>query len=193
MRRGTVLIVTMLAMLVVAVPAAGDTGNAPPETGNVVRFSDPGFGIAAAPDDGVWILANIDSVADFCNDPEPIPATPDAVQLVLLPNGAVVVLVQPGVVPVTVVPFVTGDPFFDTCSGPATAVASGSVRVTVNDNDAPVTLTRTNVFGEQGNGTATAPDGTQYQVHFHIKLQIQKQTGEFRVLSEGASFRALPG
>lgn len=191
MRRGTVLIVTMLAMLVAAVPAAGDTGNAPPETGNVIRFNDPGFGIAPAPDDGVWLLANVDSVADFCAGP--IPATPDAVQLVLLPNGAFVVLVQPGVVPVIVVPFVTGDPFFDACSGPATAVASGSVRVTVNDNDGPATLTRTNVFGEQWNGTATAPDGTQYQVHFHVKLQIQKQTGEFRVLSEGASFRALPG
>jgi hypothetical protein len=158
----------------------------------VERFFEPGFGIFPVFDDEVWIFANFDSLEDICDSGGPMPATVDRIQLVHLPNGVIVVNVDPGVIPIVVVPMVSDplDPFADACDN-GEAIAWGSMNVQVNDNDGDGSGTRTNVFGEKGNGTAMDAEGNRYSVHYHAKFQFNPNQG-FRIVSEGGSFRQLP-
>lgn len=188
MIRRSVLAV-VFALVAIMVPISSASADPPAESGIVERFqAQHGFAIIEVPDDGVWILANFDSLDDFCEGPNP--AKPVSVQLVHLPNGVIVFRNNVGVVPIVVVPMESDDPFADACDN-GEAIAWGSWDVRVNDNDIDVSGTRANVFGEHSNGSAVDSDGNHYKVHSHIKLQISKD-GEFRVLSEGASFRQLP-
>ncbi len=117
----------------------------------------------------------------------PNPATTDAVQLVHLPNDVTVVKVNPGVISIVVVPMESDDPFADACGPDVEVIAMGSVNILVNDNDAGGSGTRTNVWGDTGNGSATDTDGNTYRVHWHAKVQYSEQQG-FRVLTFGGSF-----
>lgn len=186
MRRSLTLLATVAILIgLVAAPAAAGGSGPPSESGIVERFQDDGFGFIPIFDDGVWILANFDSLADVCEGP--ISATPDAVQLVHLPNGATVVKVNPGVIPIIAVPMVSDDPVADACSPGVEAIASGAVNILVNDNDFDGSGTRTNVWGDTGNGSATDSDGNVYRVHWHARVQLSENSG-FRILNFEGSF-----
>lgn len=186
MRRSLTLLatVTVLMGLIVAPAAAGESGP-PSESGIVERYQADGFGFIPIYDDGVWIVANFDTLADVCDEFKP--ATLDAFQVVHLPTDVTVMKINPGIVPIIVVPMVSDDPFADACGPDVEAIATGSVNVRVNDNDADGSGTRTNVWGDTGNGSATDTDGNTYRVHWHARVQYSEQQG-FRILSFGGSF-----
>jgi hypothetical protein len=189
MLRRSVLFV-VFALVVLVVPISSVSADPPAESGIVERFSEPGFGIFPVFDDGVWFFANFDSLADICDPEGPMPANLTDLQLVLLPNGVIVATVAVGVVPIVVVPMVSDDPFADACDN-GEAIAWGSANIQFNDNDSFASGTRTNVWGETGNGTAMDADGNRYKVQWHGKFQFSEQQG-FRIVSEGGSFRQLP-
>ena len=189
MLRRSVLFV-VFALVVFVVPISSVSADPPAESGIVERISQPDFGISPLVDDGMWIFENFDSLADICDPEGPIPANLTDLKLVLLPNGVIVATVAVGVVPIVVVPMVSDplDPFADACDN-GEAIAWGSANIqAVNFNDAFGSGTRTNVWGETGNGTAMDADGNPYKVQWHWKFQFSEQHG-FRILSQGGSFR----
>jgi hypothetical protein len=190
LRRSVLLVV--FALVVLVVPISSVSADPPAESGIVERFDVPGWNVIPLFDDEVWIWGNLDSLADICDPEGPIPATPTSVQLVHLPNEVIVVNIDVGVVPIVVVPMVSDplDPFADACDN-GEAIAWGSANVQFNDNDADGSGTRTNVWGETGNGTAMDADGNPYKVQWHAKFQYSEQQG-FRIVSERGSFRQLP-
>lgn len=69
MRRILIVIAAMsLMLLVLAAPAGANFSNGPSEAGNVERFDSPGFGVIPDFDDGLLLFANVNSIADACND-----------------------------------------------------------------------------------------------------------------------------
>lgn len=190
MPRRSALIV-LISLFALVVPLSAVSAGPPSNSGIVERFNDNGFGLIPFEDDGVWVLGNFNSLADLCNGEDPV--NDDAIQLVHLPNGVTVVKVNPGVVPIVVFPMLSDDPFADACQHQDDAIAMGSANVLVNDNDGEgISDTRTNVWGERGNGSATDADGNNYSVHWHVKFQYIPKNDAFRVVSEGSSFRQLP-
>ena len=189
LRRSVLLVV--FALVVLVVPISSVSADPPAESGIVERISELDFGISALFDDGVWVFENFDSLADICDPGGAIPANLTDLQLVFLPNGVLVARVAVGVVPIVVVPMVSNDPFADACDN-GEAIAWGSANIqAVNFNDILSSGSRSDVWGESGNGTAMDADGNLYKVQWHWKRQISQQHG-FRILTEEGSFRQLP-
>ena len=62
-------------------------------------------------------------------------------------------------------------------------IASGTVRIVLNDNDAALSLTRANALGATVTGTLERADGTTCRFSATFRALISKD-GEFRLLKE---------
>ncbi len=66
--------------------------------------------------------------------------------------------------------------------------ATGDMRVSGHDNDLDVSLTRTNAFGDTGQGTVYTSDGSAWHYSWTFLAQID-QNGEFRVVNENFNLK----
>ena len=174
-----------LMTLVVAILLAGaaQASAAPPEDppGPVSRVTEP-FGVAFEdPADqlvalggppaelGCFGLGFEDNLAE--------------IQVVELPSGPVKVLVRDDDMPIFLYSAASIDEICEAVVGGATVepIATGTVRVVLNDNDVDVTLTRTNAFGYTAKGTLERADGTACAFSATFRALITRQ-GEFRVV-----------
>jgi hypothetical protein len=164
-------------------PAEADP---PPSSGVVQRFIvTEGFGVFPDFENGFWVFANI-TRQGFCawlagGMVEPPPAlTEDFIQEVDT-GSALVVLVKPGIFPIALHPMTSPD---DPCGGSEPdSWATGEAQAIINDNDVEVSGTRTNSFGDHGQGTVVDADGVAWHYSWNTRLQIKKD-GEFRIVSE---------
>jgi hypothetical protein len=181
MRRFAMIMLVMGLLLAGAAP----TGAAPPEDppGPVSRFTepfavalfDPADGLVALggppPELGCFGLGFEDNLAEF--------------QIVELPSGPVKVLVRDDDMPIFLYAASSFDEICEAVRGGAIPepIATGTVRVVLNDNDVDVSLTRTNAFGYTATGTLERADGTTCAFSATSRALITKQD-EFRVLVE---------
>jgi hypothetical protein len=179
--RRFVLITLAVGLLVVG--TAAQAGAAPPDDppGPVSRFTEP-FGVAFEdPADqlvalggppaelGCFGLGFEDNLAEF--------------QIVELPSGPVKVLVRDDDMPIFLYAASSIDELCEAVDGGVIPepIATGTVRVVLNDNDADVSLTRTNAFGYTAKGTLERTDGTACAFSATFRALIT-QEDEFRVL-----------
>jgi hypothetical protein len=181
MRRFAVITLAVGLLLAGAAP----TGAAPPEDppGPVSRFTepfavaffDPADGLVALggppPELGCFGLGFEDNLAEF--------------QIVELPSGPVKVLIRDDDMPIFLYAASSIDEICEAVFGGVIPepIATGTVRVVLNDNDLDVSLTRTNAFGYTATGTLERADGTACAFSATFRALITKQ-GEFRVLVE---------
>lgn len=176
-------LITLATGLLLA--GAAPTGAAPPEDppGPVSRFTepfavaffDPADGLVALggppPELGCFGLGFEDNLAEY--------------QFVELPSGPVKVLIRDDDMPIFLYAASSEDEICEAVFGGAIPepIATGTVRVVVNDNDLDVSLTRTNAFGGTATGTLERADGTACAFSATFRALITKE-GEFRVLVE---------
>lgn len=159
-----------------AAPAGANFSNGPSSAGIVERFDGPGFAVFADPDElgGVFVLANLNSVADACNG---IPAGPGDVQELSLPGDVTIQLVHDDDVPVIVIPLADPEVICaDPDNWPIIATGSGDVRA--QDNDLFGSRTRTNAFGLRLTGSVVDGDGGLWNIQAHFRAHVD-QNGEF--------------
>ena len=175
----------VLVMLAVGMLLAGaaQASAAPPDDppGPVSRVTEP-FGVAFEdPADqlvglggppaelGCFGLGFEDNLGEF--------------QIIELPGGPVKALIRDDDMPMFLYAASSIDEICEAVVGGATVepIATGTVRVVLNDNDVDVSLTRTNVFGYTAKGTLERADGTACAFSATFRGLITRE-GEFRVL-----------
>ena len=74
----------------------------------------------------------------------------------------------------------------DPCAGSEpNAWATGASSFVATDNDVFASGTRTNSFGQAGHGRVyEEATGEGWNLSWHLRLQINRATGEFRILTE---------
>jgi hypothetical protein len=181
MRRFALIMLAMGLLLAGAAPTVAAPPEDPP--GPVSRFTepfavaffDPADGLVALggppPELGCFGLGFEDNLAE--------------VQIVELPSGPVKVLIRDDDMPIFLYAASSIDEICEAVFGGAIPepIATGTVRVVLNDNDVDVSLTRTNAFGYTATGTLERADGTACAFSATFRALITKQ-GEFRVLVE---------
>jgi hypothetical protein len=174
-----------LMTLVVGLSLAGaaQASAAPPEDppGPVSRFTEP-FAVSfedpadqlvalggPPPELGCFDLGFEDNLAEF--------------QIVELPSGPVKALIRDDDMPIFLYAASSTDELCEAVFGGAIPepIATGTVRVVLNDNDVDVSLTRTNAFGFTATGTLERADGTACAFSATFRALITRQD-EFRVL-----------
>jgi hypothetical protein len=180
-RRLAILALAVGLCLIGATPAGADPPADPP--GPVSRFTepfavayvDPADGLVALggppPELGCFGLGFEDNLADF--------------MIVELPSGPVKILIRDVDMPIFLYAASSID---EICEAVFSGVipeplATGTVRVVLNDNDIDVTLTRTNAFGHTATGTLQRADGTACHFSAMFRALITKED-EFRLLKE---------
>ena len=134
-------------------PAQANVGNAPSSSGIVERFESPGFTVIPDFEDELLVFANVNSIADACND---IPAGAGVEQVVFTPNGRVNGILQDDDVPVIVAPLGSAaDVCFDPNTYPVIATGVGNVRASAG--------------GFHLRGTVEEPDGQHWNVQASFK------------------------
>ena len=181
MRRFGIAILAVGLSLIAAGPAGADPPADPP--GPVSRFSEP-FAVAYVdpadelvalggppPELGCFGLGFEENLADF--------------QIVELPTGPVKALIRDVDMPIFLYEASSIDEICDAVVAGTIPepIASGTVRVVLNDNDAFVSGTRTNAFGHTATGTLERADGTSCHFSAMFRALITKE-GEFRVVKE---------
>jgi hypothetical protein len=181
MRRFALMLITLAVGLSLA--GAAPAGAAPPDDppGPVSRSTEP-FAVALddpadqlvalggpPPELGCFGLGFEDNLAEF--------------QVVELPSGPVKVLVRDDDMPIFLYAASSTDELCEAVFGGAIPepIATGTVRVVLNDNDVDVSLTRTNSFGFTAKGTLERADGTACAFSATFRALITRE-GEFRVL-----------
>jgi hypothetical protein len=181
MRRLAILTLAMGFWLL----GGGPAGAVPPEDppGPVSRFTepfavaffDPADGLVALggppPELGCFDLGFEDNLADF--------------QIVELPSGPVKLLIHDVDMPIFLYAASSIDEICDAVFAGAIPqpLATGTVRVVVNDNDLDASGTRTNSFGTTATGTLRRADGTACHFSAMFRALITRD-GEFRLLNE---------
>ena len=181
MRRLAILTLAMGLWLLGGAPAGAVPPQDPP--GPVSRFTepfavaffDPADGLVALggppPELGCFGLGFEDNLADF--------------QIVELPSGPVKLLIHDVDMPIFLYAASSIDEICDAVFAGAIPepLATGTVRVVVNDNDLDVSGTRTNSFGNSATGTLRRADGTRCHFSAVFRALITRD-GEFRLLKE---------
>ena len=181
MRRFAILTLAAGLWLIGTGPAGADPPEDPP--GPVSRFTesfavayeDSADGLVALggppPELGCFGLGFEDNLADF--------------QIVELPSGPVKILIHDVDMPIFLYAASSIDEICDSVFGGVIPepIATGTVRVVLNDNDVDVSLTRTNAFGHTATGTLQRADGTTCHFSAMFRALITKE-GEFRLLNE---------
>jgi hypothetical protein len=162
---------------------AAQASAAPPDDppGPVSRFTEP-FAVALddpadqlvalggpPPELGCFGLGFEDNLAEF--------------QIVELPSGPVKALVRDDAMPIFLYTASSIDELCEAVGGGAIPepIATGTVRVVLNDNDVDVSLTRTNSFGSTAKGTLERADGTACAFSATSRVLITRED-EFRVV-----------
>jgi len=176
-------ILITLAVGLWLVGAAAPAGAAPPEDppGPVIRFTEP-FAVSLddpadqlvalggpPPELGCFGLGFEDNLGEF--------------QIIELPSGPVKALIRDDDMPMFLYAASSTDELCEAVFGGAIPepIATGTVRVVLNDNDVDVSLTRTNAFGFTAKGTLERADGTACAFSATFRALIT-QEDEFRVL-----------
>jgi hypothetical protein len=187
MRRVLVVAAALLAAIVVAAPAHAD----PPE-----QTEEPIFGVFPDLENGLAGFWNI-TREDFCAwQASGFAGPPPVIELVPATMHATgedaVVTSFKGTRPIELwsldsdVPPL-GDPCSDT-DEQSVPWATGTVHVTYTDNDFFASMTRTNVFGDRGQGTVFDADGAAWHYSWTSRYQLD-QDGEFKVVVENVNLK----
>jgi hypothetical protein len=180
--RRTMILLTLLLVLGVMSPAAGQ-----PQT---VEESD--FLAVAFFDHGVVVFANIDR-ATWCAwaqsgfGEEAFPDRPLPVRYHEVGQGALVQHIRADVAVEVWAPAGGSFEIEHLCGAGATYVASGHGSLVWNDNDWDVTLTRNNSYGGGLSATVLDDDGRAWQVRFSVRFHIDRD-GEFHLRSRHTTF-----
>jgi hypothetical protein len=181
MRRLTILTLAMGLWFLGGSPAGAVPPQDPP--GPVSRFTEPfaaaffdaADGLVALggppPELGCFGLGFEDNLADF--------------QIVELPSGPLKLLIHDVDMPMLLYAASSFDEICEAVFAGAIPepLATGTVRVIVNDNDLDVSGTRTNSFGYTASGTLRRADGTACHFSAMVRALITRD-GEFRLLNE---------
>jgi len=186
MRRVLVAAAAVLVALVVAAPVHAD----PPE-----QTDEPIFGVFADLEHGLagfWNITREDYCAwqagGFAGPPPVIELVP--VTMHETGQGAVVTSFM-GTRPIELWALDSDaaieDPCLDTDDQPA-PWATGTVHVTYTDNDFFASTTRTNVWGDRGQGAVFDADGAAWHYSWTSRFQLD-QEGQFRVLMDNFNLK----
>jgi hypothetical protein len=181
MRVFAILTLAVGLWLIGAGPAGADPPEDPP--GPVSRFTEPFAAAYVDPADelvalggpppelGCFGLGFEDNLADF--------------QIVELPSGPLKILIRDVDMPIFLYAASSIEEICDAVFGGVIPepLATGTVRVVVNDNDVFASRTRTNSFGSTSTGILQQADGTACNFSAMFRALITKE-GEFRLLNE---------
>jgi hypothetical protein len=180
MRRFVLItLVVGLSLVGAAAPAGADPPEDPP--GPVIRFTDsfavsledPADQLVALggppPELGCFGLGFEDNLGEF--------------QIIELPGGPVKALIRDDDMPMFLYAASSTDELCEAVFDGVIPepIATGTVRVVLNDNDVDVSLTRTNSFGFTAKGTLERADGTACAFSATFRALITRE-GEFRVV-----------
>lgn len=178
------------AALVVAAVAAAPVYADPP-----VQTEEPIFGVFADLENRRFAFWNI-TRADFCAwQAAGFAAPPPVIELVPASmhetgQGAVVTSYR-ATRPIELWALDSDaaieDPCSDTDDQPA-PWGTGTIHVTYTDNDFFASMTRTNVWGDRGQGTVFDAEGAAWHYSWTTRLQLD-QEGQFRVLVDNFNLK----